>query len=902
MATQRPQLDVVANPTNNFVAPIDAAKLGGVLDQQAIQRTYQFADAFSELSVTAAKFAATLKTEQNKENMESGIALVNQSRKSYSKLVSSGEIRPSENPWFAVGAQEASGTIEAQASSIELKKLIEQQQYENPAFLEDTKGFDALVADYASRKGAEFAGDKYRAASFFANFNPSVVKLQSDNLEAVENKRFEKFLQAADAKVRLAVDSLDPRSVSGRVEDVQKALDEAVLNSGGRGGEINQAYAAALINIMKSDPELVDEAEVIFKSLKTNTGNLADTSVSKNLMMKYASEIGATRLSTTSNESRLILDKQVNLIRAYESGNFGFGDEAHQEVLDAFDAYADPLSGFITINAAKTDSEREYLYRKLQATDASIAAARDQLAAETIRLDAKALADAKNFRDQLQSKLRLNLRDQIEGGELTPEAAANTFKDYISKPDLSYPPSELLDYSKAAEEDFKTRGTAFVEGQVKKATAGVEAKVSEGAIRQVQDFIYASVKDPSQPSRPIDAVKIRQDADLMLADVRLPDGNVMNQEQRNKALERTYTASVSRTRSALTAVYTKSVANGGLAPQDFTTLAPEQSDTEQIRKTKESFRFVINDALVSLDEAFGQKDNVAYFLRIADTQITPENITVGMSPEVIDFWNIWKQSQSGALRSNIFGSPAGSRLAQVFQKADVMVSAGKVSLQDALLDALNGQAVTSGSPINDWTTLGNPSQSDKEQFDGNIKYIVSKTGITHPDALLLLSSIYGSEVISNFGSGADMLNLSRALSKSVDSTREKIVIMNGSFLIKEGAIGARGFNETHFIDLAKFYAPSAENPVFVPIRKTAQGSFIYALRDASGSTVVDRIFSLEDLASPEALMRSTYRNKTGGNEQNYMAEKGLDFVDYSATFEARNKRMGRLVRPTGGQP
>ena len=66
--------------------------------------------------------------------------------------------------------------------------------------------------------------------------------------------------------------------------------------------------------------------------------------------------------------------------------------------------------------------------------------------------------------------------------------------------------------------------------------------------------------------------------------------------------------------------------------------------------------------------------------------------------------------------------------------------------------------------------------------------------------------------------------------------------------------------------------------------------------------MVDRIFSLEDLASPEALMRSTYRNKTGGNEQNYMAEKGLDFVDYSATFEARNKRMGRLVRPTGGQP
>jgi hypothetical protein len=304
---------------------------------------------------------------------------------------------------------------------------------------------------------------------------------------------------------------------------------------------------------------------------------------------------------------------------------------------------------------------------------------------------------------------------------------------------------------------------------------------------------------------------------------------------------------------------------------------------------------------VSLDEAFGQKDNVAYFLRIADTQITPENITVGMSPEVIDFWNIWKQSQAGALRANIFGSPAGSRLAQVFQKADVMVSAGRVSLQDALLDALNGQAVTTGSPINDWTTLGNPSQADKEQFDGNIKYIVSKTGITHPDALLLLSSYYGSEVISNFGSGTDMLNLSRALSKAVESTRDKIVVMNGSFLIKEGAIGSQSFNETHFINLAKFYAPSAENPVFVPIRKTAQGSFIYALRDASGSTVVDRIFSLEDLASPEALLRSTYRFKTGGNEQNYLDEKGLDFVDYSATFEARNKRMGRLVRPTGGE-
>jgi 2-keto-4-pentenoate hydratase len=110
MAKQRPSLGVSAAPVSTYVASVAPAV--ELYDQQSVNLALQFADAFKDLSVSAAQIAGSMKKQMNEEDVQKGIDLVNQSRKSYKTLVDSGEIKPTENPWMAIGAQQASGTME----------------------------------------------------------------------------------------------------------------------------------------------------------------------------------------------------------------------------------------------------------------------------------------------------------------------------------------------------------------------------------------------------------------------------------------------------------------------------------------------------------------------------------------------------------------------------------------------------------------------------------------------------------------------------------------------------------------------------------------------------------------------------------------------------------------------
>jgi len=889
MAKQRPTLGTFASPTSQLVQPIQ--EQATPLNEQAIRDAYSFADSFSELSQAMGSLYINLKKQQNDEYVREGRQAVLSSRKTYADLEREGAIRPAENPWMALGAQQASGILEAASASNEFRGLVAQKAAENPEFLDDPKHFDALAASYAQQKAQQYANSPYLSEAFFENFNQSVIKLQQDNFEAIEESRFQKTVLAADAKVRLVVDSVGPKSTDGLVQDIQSSFDEAVANSGGRSSEITQAYAMSLIQIMRTNPEKVDEAEMILKSLKAGTGKLIDTSAAQSLLLKYGAEIENQREQATSNETRMLFDAQRDLLKKYESGVFGEGEEAHTKLVDAFDQYADRTAGNISISAAKSEAERDYLYRKAQAIDNAKAAAREEALKQAEELDRQAKADRDESLVQIQSAKQLELGAKVRNG-FPVEAAIDQMDSLLGNAQFGYTPDDQLKYKKSSEEYFKSQASEYQKQLGASKTTAARGRIIATADSQISNFIRETIDNPMQgTAQPINIAALRASADRNFRAAGLTE------EQRKNAKDQLYFDLTENAKTQLQTQLTKTPANGGISPIDLPSLEPSSTDTPQIRKYKENARAVQMAAMISIDEAFGEEDTIAELRNIAETMLTPEMVEQGVSHKVVDLWRAWKASNNGYFREKVFNNPGGKRLEILFNNVNARIGPN-ADFDNALADSVAEYSVAKGSAITDWTGITDAASADQARFNNQMKQVLEGLKISHPDSRKLLENFYGSEVIRIFQTSLEHpLNLSRAITEAALSVRNQVVVIDGSFLFREGNIGLDAYNEDHFRNLARFYAPGVENPVFFPISKLANGNHNYALRDQNGNIVQNRVFTLEDIAGPEALNRSFFYEKTKGTEQRYSQTRGLKFVDYSATFEARNARMRDLLTP-----
>ena len=199
MAKQRPTLGTFAQPTSRFVAPVQ--QQATPLNQQAIRDTLAFADQFSELSQSVVRLASMLKTEQNKEEFREGQDLVNSSRSNYANLVASGQINPDENPWFAVGAQTASGTIQGFQSRAEFQKEYDRLIAEDPERMRDNDFYDAYAASFVQNKRAQLGDSPYLVDSFFESFNPYVNQFGMKHAENVVKYRQNKIMEGITIKV-----------------------------------------------------------------------------------------------------------------------------------------------------------------------------------------------------------------------------------------------------------------------------------------------------------------------------------------------------------------------------------------------------------------------------------------------------------------------------------------------------------------------------------------------------------------------------------------------------------------------------------------------------------------------------------------------------------------------------
>jgi len=300
MATQGPSLQVQASPVNTFVAA--AAPAVALYDQQQANMALQLVDAFSNLSVTAARFAGSMKAEQNEEDIRAGMDLVNRSRKSYQKLVEAGEIKPTENPWMAVGAQSASGTLEGMKARAEFERIYAQKAVDDPKFFDNPEAFDALAAQYVQNANVNLGDGSYQTQSFYQAFNPYIASKAMQHEDAIAKFREERILTGIQADVAKAVQDYGSPYGPVQVDSLKLLQDTIDTPTGVSRQAVNNAVIDSLVYAMAngSNPERTEE---LARQLKSGTGGLMDTEYARALMAKAGAEIERNKDRLTREES-----------------------------------------------------------------------------------------------------------------------------------------------------------------------------------------------------------------------------------------------------------------------------------------------------------------------------------------------------------------------------------------------------------------------------------------------------------------------------------------------------------------------------------------------------------------------------------------------------------------------
>jgi len=360
MAKQRPSLGVSAAPVSTYVASVAPAV--ELYDQQSVNLALQFADAFKDLSVSAAQIAGSMKKQMNEEDVQKGIDLVNQSRKSYKTLVDSGEIKPTENPWMAIGAQQASGTMEGMKARAHFGQVYERRSQEDPAFFDGSSGFDALATQYTQNVNSVIGNAPYMSRAFYEAFNPYIASMGMKHEEKVTEVRNQRVLVGVGAEVAKAVaDFRSPDKIIS--QNASLALQEAAddfIRSGYSAKQINEAIVDNLINQMAT-AEDVEGAEQIFNSLKSGTALLKDTEYAKAALLANRAKIENNRNRLTMQESRQFYEWWQGLKPSVISGKI-----TQEQALEKFNQFVEGPDRKISITGPEAESKRSWILNEIE--------------------------------------------------------------------------------------------------------------------------------------------------------------------------------------------------------------------------------------------------------------------------------------------------------------------------------------------------------------------------------------------------------------------------------------------------------------------------------------------------------------------------------------------------------
>lgn len=865
-----PSLTVQANPVNTYVAA--AAPAVALYDQQQVAMAQQLVSAFSDLSVTAARFAGSMKAEQNEEEIRAGMDLVNKSRKSYQKLVESGEIKPTENPWMAVGAQQASGTMEGMRARADFERIYAMKAADDPKFFENPEAFDALAAQYVQNANVNLGDASYQTRSFYEAFNPYIASKAMQHEEAIAKYREEKIITGLGASVAKAVEdysSPDPIVRNEALAALQESMD---IVTGVSRQRMNNTVTDFLIEQMETsdNPEI---AEGLYKSLKAGTGPLSETEYAKYRLSSRKAQIEQNRNRMTIAESRAAAEWiESSALQAVKTGM-----TKDQYVASVRDKLSD--GSLATLSAPEIESKTAWAMSRYDQ------AQKDQ---ETARAEA----------------IDRTLTTQIEASSIDTDVSYQQGLDSLRKTmdNLDLPLAQRWGVEKTYTDRYNSRAEERAQIQLEKDTRirwyGEDG--NSGIIGSVNSDINVffginadgSRRTPEQQmERPDGAIPEFGVAKQKVTDGLLDMGLVPDSDAAKREYKRAYTA-IDKEISAREDAVTKGVAT-------FRgTLKSLPDDTEDILREKASMRGRFLMLRMHLGSVFEDYRVVGpavnNFINALNPQVV-ESSNFKMDP-VVDMIEAYGYLKSNNLEDSALlpTGPNGKALRETLDSAlyrlrtdNIYEVARDIASQRFFGNAGEITAAAFKSDAANFTGLFSGDPKDTRDFQENFNTFVLDMEVTNPDALRYGAYEFGRAYLKLV---EESKNANVSVRKAGDAVRET------NFFLRNSMIPRKGFdpsiNESWLEAFLTTFYPNNPDATLVTVALEPTGEGIFAVRDADGNALPPTV---EGQPSDPRFYRVS-EFKTGGKFDKAINKRLIEEMQDKREQERRENSMQRMQR------
>jgi hypothetical protein len=827
MAKQRPSLGVTATPVNTYVAPVAAAV--ELYDQQSVNLALEFSNAFKDLSLTAANFVGQMKKQQNQEELQAGLDMVNTSQKTYQQLVETGQIKPSENPWMAVGAQQASGSMEALKARSQFISLYNQKAAEDPTFLDSADGFNALAASYSENVNRLMANNPYQSRAFFEGFNPFVASMAVRNEEQVVEVRRNKILTGVQAAVAQAVQDIsspDPTVSGTALQTLQQSLDESGQLGVSR-TEVNEAAAKAFVDLMPTTDNL-EGVEALFGNVQTAPGSyLKDTNTSKALLGANRARIEANRQRDTAAKNRAVYDFVVS------NANGVISDKDLADKIDA-------LSVSQNATSAKTQENRIYALRQNES-------ARNEL-------ERKAKEDQQNFVSNFSFEAARSVPPEF--ADLPEEQYQALMEERLleAMDKSGVPAAERGRYLSMQDSFMQKYGKERMVARYKAGTILYEQESGQAFLNETFNFVaQGGVELP-------EAEQYRTQANERMR-------TVLGVSPESGEAKNVYLAEYARYDSLLRKTEESEAQRRGYA-----SLTPLDTDSPAVRKDKAALRGRFMAIRLDLGRTFGSNEQISRVARSFDRVLNPQAVEGGLPSDIADaedaIWAYRYMLENGrnldeVVPSGVAGKAlkeemlyAFSQMRQGYQPSDILrdITSRKYLGQTTQLSFLDLQNEFS------WANIATGNSNDAVTLSENFMRLRTESQITNPDAQPYLTSKYVQAYRTALGSSR---NHREAMEQAATTVKDSFIAFRGS------ALPASAFPYEAMRN-PKFLADWMDNRfakdvTLVVVAEDADGVPMMAVRDAQGRAVADkdgqfRYYRPEDLVPSEQEIMDFARN------------------------------------------
>jgi hypothetical protein len=807
MATDRPSLGVTAQPTSTYAAPMAVA--AELYDQQSVNLALQFSEAFKDLSLSAANFAATMKKEDNQQQLQAGQDLINQNQKSYQQLVDSGEIKPTENPWFAVGAQAASGKIEGMKARAHFMSIYEQAAQSDPKFLDGPDGFNALAAQYTANVHTTIGDSPYLSRAFSEAFDPFVASMGMKHEENVINNRTQKIVMGVGAEVSKAVSDLespDPIIQNLAAGSLQESLDEMGRMGVGQ-KQINQAAVDSLVAVMKNGDN-VEKAEKLLASLKAGTGALQDTDYAKMVLLNSRAQIEANRNRMSEAEYKAWNDYKPTLVDAVVSGK-----KTVDEVLTEYDKWSTGAERKVSLTVSQMASQRNEIEVDIKRGLADVERQRKESTANTL---AKYIFDKSAVTGKI-TDFRDRLEDQLVALKV-PDAERPSWRAH----------ADTLWEARAKERadgEVAYRAQVLWKGTSLDPTTGLEFKGKRDFTAYLMDKTgKADLPDVLSWKTQIDQWKIGE--------------GINPGDEKSAKLDRD---AYSRFDSMLQQM------------EEMSNSAPEPNDDMATKEGKANIRAKFIFMRMHLAQAFEdtRAADTASNIFIAGLNPTLEIEVPYQMEDVAKAFSMARQNNLPIKLAVNPDSPNGREMTQMLDFVSSKIQAGQTPA-NVLRDAAQMKSSQTATGINWFDRMKSPllwtdmfgTGKDAATYANKIGSDLNGLGVTNPDAYVYATGAYKEAYMQILGTTEHSSDAAlRQVAKRVASEHLSV---KGSLVAKrdlpptwqESPEFMKAWLSTEF--------PQYPDATLVPVSRNANGSLLYAARNAQGNAIANKLYTAED--------------------------------------------------------